>query len=302
MTEGRMAERRITVGLLGLIVELENDPSLQLPHRVRLRIEALDRLDGYLLMGEFRSHGLHSDDSEVFKRARALSAMLEDANGKLYQAVRDQIQRGEGCGLLLEAIGQQGLDTETSRCVGGDSYDYLDELIGGVLRLEKPEAEVALLEKEMVRYQPTPARHMMDLIRQAALTEKDVLIDLGSGMGHVPILAGVCSSARCIGVELEAAYVHCARLSARALGLGNVSFVQLDARVADPSAGTVFYLYTPFTGSILRSVLDSLCKAAANREIRVCTFGPCAATVAREPWLKSADTPAADRITVFSSR
>jgi hypothetical protein len=297
-----MAERRITDGLLGLIVELENDPTLQLPHRVRLRIEALDRLDAYLLMEEYPSHGLHSGDSEVFERARALSAMLEAANGKLYQAVRDQIQRGDGCGLLLEAIGQQDPVNEAGRCVRGDSYDYLDELVGGVLRLEKPEAEVSLLEKEMVRYQPTPARHMMDLIFQAALTEKDVLIDLGSGMGHVPILAGVCSYAQCIGVELEAAYVHCARLSAKALGLGKVSFIQQDARVADLSAGTVFYLYTPFTGSILRSVLDSLCKAAANRETRVCTFGPCAAILAREPWLKSAETPAVDRITVFSSR
>ena len=41
------------------------------------------------------------------------------------------------------------------------------------------------------------------------------------------------------------------------LKLERVTFIQQDARAADFSGGTVFYLYTPFTGSILRSVLDN---------------------------------------------
>jgi hypothetical protein len=71
--------------------------------------------------------------------------------------------------------------------VNRSGYDYLDELISGVLQLEEPSAEVVQLEREMVSYQPTPARHIFDFIGRAALTERDFLIDLGSGLGHCSV-------------------------------------------------------------------------------------------------------------------
>ena len=155
---------------------------------------------------------------------------------------------------------------------------------------------------EMVFYQPTPARVIFDLIDRIELTTRDVLVDLGSGLGHIPLLAGICTGARCIGIELEPAYVDSARRSARALNLTRVTFVQQDSRAADFSSGTVFYLYTPFTGTILRAVLDSLRREAASREIRVCAFGPCASIVAVEPWLQIVGPLEANRATIFRSR
>ncbi|HEY6386106.1 MAG TPA: class I SAM-dependent methyltransferase [Candidatus Acidoferrum sp.] len=148
-------------------------------------------------------------------------------------------------------------------------YDYLDDLISGVLQFEEPSAEVVQLEHEMVPYQPTPARHIFDLIGRTALTERDFLIDLGSGLGHVTMLTSICTSASCSGIELEPSYVDCARKSARSLNLNNVRFVQGDVRAAD---GTVFYLHTPFIGRILRDVLNLLRKEADRREIRICTL------------------------------
>jgi hypothetical protein len=130
----------------------------------------------------------------------------------------------------------------------------------------------------MVSYQPTPARHIFDLIGRAAFTERDCLIDLGSGLGHVTLTASICSKASCSGIELEPSYVACARKSARSLNLNNVRFMQGDARAADLSDGTLFYLYTPFTGTILQDVLKSLRHEAASREIRICMFGTCMAT------------------------
>jgi Methyltransferase domain len=157
-------------------------------------------------------------------------------------------------------------------------YDYLDELISGILRFEDPSAELVQLQSEMVSYQPTPARHIFDLIGRAAFTERDCLIDLGSGLGHVTLTASICSKASCSGIELEPSYVACARKSARSLNLNNVRFMQGDARAADLSDGTLFYLYTPFTGTILQDVLKSLRHEAASREIRICMFGTCMAT------------------------
>ena len=183
----------------------------------------------------------------------------------------------------------------------GESYDYLDDLISGVLQFRRPSVEVVHLPAEMVSYQPTPARHVFDLINRIALTERDLFIDLGSGLGHVPLLVSICTGARCIGIELEAAYVDCARDSAQALNLNNVTFIQRDVRQSDLSDGTVFYLYTPFTGTILQAVLNSLRREALSREIRICTFGPCTRIVAEEPWLKVYVKLEMDRIAIFRS-
>lgn len=271
-----------------LVEELEQDRSLPEPDRLSRRIEALDRLEAHLL------NGVPSIAPGIYHRAKALNARLEAANSKVYRAIRRQIQRGATPDILLQSIPK-------SHLAQGEGYDYLDELIVGVLQFEEPAVSVAPLPAEMVFYQPTPARHIFDLIGRTALTARDVLVDLGSGLGHVPLLASICTSARTIGIELEPAYIDCARQSAKGLNLSNVTFIEQDARAADLSAGTVFYLYTPFTGTILRAVLDSLRQEAVRRPIRICTFGPCTPTIAQEQWLEPSASLDTDRIAVFCS-
>ena len=286
-----------------LVTELEQDRSLGEPDRLRQRIEALDHLEAYLLGEPGQVDGSEPTiEAGLYDRARAISAKLEAINRDLYQAVRREIQRGAGPDLLLRWAPGSGRDVGAASLVSGEGYDYLDVLICGVLQFDEPDAEVAELAAEMVFYQPTPARHILDLLGRLALTERDVLVDIGSGLGHVPLLASICSGARSVGIELLAAYVDCARRSARALNLTNVTFVQQDARSADYSSGTVFYLYTPFIGTILRAVLDSLRREASGREIRVCTYGPCTSTVAEEPWLEVVGTVETDRTAIFHSR
>jgi hypothetical protein len=278
-------------GLRSLLEELEQDRSLNEPDRLCGRVAALDRLEAYLL-GD-------SIEPGIYQRARTLSARLEAANFELYQGIRGEIQRGAGRDILLHWV-HKGV--HKAGLAQGEGYDYLDELIIGILQFEEPGSGVVPLGAEMVFYQPTPARHIFDLIGRTALTECDVLVDLGSGLGHVSLLASICTSARSIGIELESAYIDCARQSAEGLSLKNVTFLQQDARTADLSAGTVFYLYTPFTGTILRAVLDSLQREAARRQIRICTFGPCTPTIADEPWLEAVGALDMDRIAVFCSR
>jgi hypothetical protein len=283
-----------------LIVELEQDRSLGDPTRLRRRIEALDRLEPFVLDGPGQPGGAEpTRRAELYERARAISARLEAINCELYQAIRREIQQGGGQDCLLQWAPRSGRDGRAPSRGSGEGYDYLDVLISGVLQFEQPEAEVAAPAAEMVFYQPTPARHIFDLIGRAALSERDVLVDLGSGLGHVPLLVAICTGASSIGVELEAAYVDCARRSARALNLPNVTFIQQDARAADLSSGTLFYLYTPFTGTILRTVLDALRREASRREIRICTHGPCTPTVAQEDWLEAVGSVHTDRIALF---
>jgi hypothetical protein len=281
--------------------ELEADLSLGEPTRFRERIEALDRLDAYPLDTQFSSVDSESFEAALCRRARALYSRLEATNLEFYDSIRDEIQRGAGPNALLPWTFQWGSASDTIRLAAGESYDYFDELVSGILRFVKPDARIVQLPAEMVSYQPTPARHIFDLIGRAQLTERDVLIDLGSGLGHVPLLVSICTGARNIGIELDAACVNCARQSADELKVNNVTFIPQDAREADLSCGTIFYLYTPFRGTILRAVLDRLQREAVSREIRVCTFGPCTTTVAEEGWLKPAQILEADRIAIFRS-
>jgi Histone methylation protein DOT1 len=296
-TGDRWSFTRMTSAVESLIGELERDHSLDKPGQLRRRIEALDQLEAWLVHGE----SARLVEPGIYQRAKAIYGKLEAVNSELYRAIGREIQRGAGRNILVQYLAKFGSDRVSDGLQSGEGYDYLDELIGGVLQLQEPIAGAAHLEAEMVHYQPTPARHIFDLIRRIALTERDVLVDLGSGLGHVPLLTAICTPARSIGIELEAAYVDCARRSAQALNLNNVTFIQQDARAADLSRGTVFYLYTPFTGTILRAVLDSLRQESASREIRICTFGPCAPTVAEERWLEARGAVQSRRITIFSS-
>jgi hypothetical protein len=274
-------------GVLGnFIAQLENDASLAEPGQLRQRLDALDRLDAYVLP---------EVTQEFSRRAKVIRDGFEALNAELYEAIRCEIQCGLRPDNLLRWL------PSSLHAVNGESYDYLDELISGVLRLEEPEDECISREPEALFYQPTPARHIFSLIGLTALTADDVFVDIGSGLGHVPMLVSSCTEASSIGLELEGVYADRARQCAQRLNLNQVTFIQQDAREADFSSGTVFYLYTPFVGSILSAVLGRLRREAAARRIRICSYGPCTPAVAEESWLAASTPLDPNRITVFRS-
>jgi hypothetical protein len=276
-----------------LLSEFENDPSLFEPGQLSLRLEVLDRLDALFPQID------PTPASQLASRAQALRTRLEAANAELYASIQQAIRLG-----TVPALFTRQLDPPSAQPTGLH-YDHLDELLTGVFAFSQPGTLQATAGPENVFYQPTPARHIFAMIRQAAISPGDALLDLGSGLGHVPLLVSASTGARAIGVEFEPAYVASARSCAQKLNLDRVSFLLEDARDTDLSIATVVYLYTPFKGSILRTVLDNLCTEAnrrtgsATHPFRIATFGPCAQSVAQEPWLASDTPPAEDQITVF---
>jgi len=287
----------LTSELRQLVEKLEGDPTLMEPQQMTARLAALHRLDACLPL----LPAADENASELHGRARTLSDRLETANLAVHEAIRAEIRSGARPDMLLHWA-HALMDRNSARPSGVHHYDSLDELVTGVLGFDEPEDSGIRPEPEKVLYQPTPARLIFNLLEETRLTANDVLVDLGSGMGHVPLLAAICTPAHCIGIEVEQAYIDRARQCAQRLHLRRAHFIRQDARDADCKAGTVFYLYTPFSGSILRRVLDRLRHEASTRTFRVCTYGPCAETVAREPWLKAEQEPQAQRITVFATR
>jgi hypothetical protein len=293
----------LTDALQRLVAQLDNEPSLVEPNRLRQRFEALDRLDAHFPRSPDDAFSAESIEPEIYRQAKTICAKLEAVNCELYEAIRRKIRHGSRPDTLLRWT-HPSLDSENAAGpANGIGYDYLDALISGVLQFEEPDAGNIASDPEKVFYQPTPARHIFRLIGLTALKEDDVLVDLGSGLGHVPLLVSICTGARSIGIELEAAYVECARQCTQRLNLNNkVTFIQEDARVADLTGGTVFYLYTPFRGTILSTVLCRLRREAVGRRIRICSYGPCTAVIAEEPWLEAVSAPEENRIALFSSR
>lgn len=278
-------------GLQDVIQTVEDDDALDEPQHLRQRIELLDRLERHLFAAA---------PSSMHDRARAAQARLETANLAVYETMRSSIKRGDGRHGLLELLRQSAQDVfESSH---HERYDYLDEILAGILQVGEPAAPSVEPTGEMVFYQPTPARQIFDLIERATPGEGDVLVDLGSGLGHVPMLMSICTRAQSVGVELEPAYVACARHAAETLNLDRVTFIQADARSVSLDSGTIFYLYTPFSGTMLRTMLDLLRREAQRREIRICTLGPCTPTVAAESWLDPVGQPRSDRVAIFCSR
>ena len=290
-------------GLSDLLADLERDRSLRARGRFRERIEVLDRLDAYDLDSPRSLADLSFDEATLYRRAIKIRVRLNAINAQLYESLRDAIRIGQGRKALLRYATKSG-EGQVPRLregtLGGDAYDHLDDLVCEVLLFASPAPVSVELSSDMVAYQPTPARHIFELIRQTEFSERDVFIDLGSGLGYVPLLVAICTKSRAVGIELEPAYIECAQRSAEELELANATFIAQDARDADLSSGTIFYLYTPFRGAILRAVLDRLRGEAEKREISVCTFGPCTPIVAAETWLVRVSAESG-QISVFRS-
>lgn len=288
--------------LTTLILEVEKDSNLNQPSQLRQRIEVLDRLEVHYCRLTASALVLDHSEAAICRRAREIEAKLEAANAAVYAAIRRDIRRGRGASSLRKWLANLGERSHAIDTVDYEGYDSLDELIVGVLQFEEPDITTVQPAAEMVFYQPTPARHIFDLLEKTALTEDDTLVDIGSGLGHVALLTSICTKARSVGIELEPAYVDCAQHAAESLNLSRVTFIQQDARSATFSNGTVFYLYTPFTGTILRDTMELLRQEANSRPIRICTFGACTSVVAAENWLEAIGQVRSDRISIFRSR
>lgn len=284
--------------LTRLALELEGETSLDKPSHLRRRLEILERLEAYLFPLSMAPLELSCTEATILDRLTAIQTELETINSEVYAAIRRGIRRGYGRKSLLRWL--PNLCTPLALDHGG--YDYLDDVVAGVLQFEEPETITVQPTAEMVFYQPTPARHIFDLVERTALTEKDVLVDIGSGLGHVPMLTSIWTNACSVGVELQPSYVACARHVMESLNLKRIRFIEQDARAADFGTGTVFYFYTPFTGTLLRTTLDSLRRQATTRAIRICTFGPCTTVIAAENWLDPVSETEPDRVSIFRSR
>ena len=81
--------------------------------------------------------------------------------------------------------------------------------------LEPEKPYIGQISKDSV-WVPTPERMIHRMLQIADTTRDDVVLDLGSGDGRIPIYASRHFGARSIGVELEGNLVRLSRAAAAA--------------------------------------------------------------------------------------
>jgi len=95
-----------------------------------------------------------------------------------------------------------------------------------------------------VKYVPSPQSVVDAMLELAHVTAADVVYDLGSGDGRIPITAAQRYGARAVGVELEPRLVAEAIDNAKKAGVaGRVWFVNQDLFETDFSDATVVTLF-----------------------------------------------------------
>jgi SAM-dependent methyltransferase len=210
---------------------------------------------------------------------RADEQSAERVHGAL---VRGWLERGEFRGALE---GVPPLDRDA----------WLDLAFG----IDEAPEDGPELPRGCVPYLPCPVAELLSAIRAAEITEGDVFVDLGSGLGRTALLVQLLTGAATIGIEVQPALVQRSRELAARLHLARFSVLEGDAAqlVGSLGTGTVFFLYCPFSGARLEQALDALRPLAQTRCIRICSVD---LPLPARPWL--APVPAgSERVSVFET-
>jgi hypothetical protein len=100
------------------------------------------------------------------------------------------------------------------------------------------------LRKPDVIYYPTPSETVDEMLRMAQIKKGDVLYDLGSGDGRIPIAAAKQYGIRAVGIEIDPKLVTEAHEIAREAGVAElVRFRNEDMFRVDVSEATIVTLY-----------------------------------------------------------
>jgi len=238
-------------------------------------------------------------------RAAKIKSGLEEIEVNLFQRLRTYIRanaytRKQFKEMVSEYV---SFDSGAQQQQEEPGYDNLDIFINSLFLIKTMPEQTRELEPEMIYYQKTPARIIFELVEKADFRDEDVFFDLGSGLGQVVILVNLLTGIRSKGIEFEPAFCAYADDCAAGLNLRAVEFMNVDARKADYSEGTVFFMFTPFKGEMLQEVLELLRRESLGRKIKLITYGPCTAQVALQRWLNCITPKSANiyKLAVFSS-
>jgi precorrin-6B methylase 2 len=142
--------------------------------------------------------------------------------------------------------------------------------------LTSPAALRASQVQSLAPYVPTPEDVVARMLALAGTTKDDIVYDLGSGDGRIPIAAAKTFGARGVGIDIDPRRIHESRQNAAAAGVEHlVEFRLGDALAADVSPATVVTLYMLGSGNAaLRPLLTRQLRPGSRIVSHAFSMGP----------------------------
>jgi hypothetical protein len=251
------------------------------------RQEALKLLD--VIIHDLSVQTRWTRQPTLMAQAKLLLAELAGIDGSIFEQLWGRIQNAQlspaACRQIFESYSAYG----GLRGAEHIKLDGLDVLLDGLLGLHGWQPKIAAPAPNLAHYDPTPASAVLEMTTFVPILADSRFIDLGSGLGRVPMLAHLLTGCAASGIEIDPDLHERAQQAQAQLGLPLVDLQHGDARDRDLSQFDVVFMYTPFIGPVLHEVLNKLERRARQGPLTLCTLGPCTLQAAKLVWLKSAD-------------
>jgi SAM-dependent methyltransferase len=170
-----------------------------------------------------------------------LHPLLAPAAARAHAALRSRIRdglRGADLRAVLEAVPARERDHFVEEMLG-IAYPPLDEAVPG---------------PSLIPYLPSGYDEIIHAFSATHLAASDSLLDIGSGLGKAVMLAELLFGAAGLGLELDPVLHAQASTASRALRL-RATFACGDARTEPLPRADVVFMYLPFTGAVLETVM-----------------------------------------------
>jgi predicted RNA methylase len=120
---------------------------------------------------------------------------------------------------------------------------FLALLIAALAPASAQQTQTPLRTPDVI-FVPTPQEVVDAMLKLAKVTKNDVVYDLGSGDGRIPITAAKTYGARAVGIDIDPQRIQEANANLKTAGVGNLArFLNQDLFTTDISEATVVTLY-----------------------------------------------------------
>lgn len=210
-----------------------------------------------------------------------LHRALRAASLRAHAALRSRIAAGTLRGAALRS---------TFDAVSAAERDlFVEEALG----IAYPPLDEPALEPELIGYCPSGYAEVVHALDATRLGPGDRFLDIGAGAGKAVLLAALLAGASSAGLECNRSLVALAASATDALGVADVQLRHGDARHDELGVADVVFMYLPFGGQALATVMARVLDAERRPSPRSRTRYVCAGALdlSRYPELVTAGPP-----------